>query len=171
METLKNTHIVYGFIIAIIMIIINVILYMTGMAFNPDMQYINYLSYVPYLIGIILNGIAFSKINDGNVSFGNVFGSCFKACAIVTIVLLVWSFVSFAVFPDLKEKGLEMVHQSMLKRNMSDEQIDSAMEMTRKSFKVFMIAGIIFGTMFWGALFSLLGAAFARKKGNIPTVQ
>ena len=167
---LKKTHLMYGFIIGLIMIIINVILYMTGVAFNPDMQYINYLSYLPFLIGIILNGIAFSKANDGFVTFGNVFGSCFKACAIVTIVLLVWSIASLAIFPDIKQKGLEMIQQSMVKKNLSDEQIDKAMEMTKKSFSLFMIAGVIFGTMFWGALFSLLGAAFAKKKGNSPVM-
>lgn len=168
---LKQTHIMYGFIIGLIMIIVNVILYMTGLAFNRATAWVSYLAYIPFLAGIILNGAAFSKANDGFVTFGNVFASCFKASAIITLILLVWAFISLAIFPDIKDKGIEMARESMMRgQNISDDQMDKALEMTRKYFTTFMVAGVLFGTMIWGALFSLLGAAFAKKKGNSPEV-
>ena len=160
----KNTHIPYGFITGIIMAVVSILLYVMGMAFKPWAQYI---TYIPFLTGIILNANAFSKANDGFVTFGQVFSSCFKACAIITLVTLVWSFISLAVFPEMVDKGMEAARQKIAaKGNMSDEQIDQALEMTKKYFKLFMVAGVVFGTMFIGAIFSLVGAAVAKKDKN-----
>jgi hypothetical protein len=157
----KHSHVMYGFITAIAMIVVNVILYVTGLAFKSGMQYV---SDIPFLIGIIMNAMAFSKSNDSDVTFGKVFGNCFKACALITLITLAWCVLSLWIFPEMKTKVMEMTQESMLKQNMSDAQIETAMEMTRKYFNVFMIGGVIFGTMFAGVIFSLIGAAVAKKK-------
>ncbi|MDR3678988.1 MAG: DUF4199 domain-containing protein [Flavipsychrobacter sp.] len=163
----KKIHLTYGLVTALIMAVLSTILYVSGLSFKPGMQYI---TYIPFLIGILLNAIAYSKVNDGMVTFGQVFSSCFKACAIVTLVTLVWSFISLAVFPDMVNKAMEVARQNMVEKNLSDEQIDKAIEITRKFFTPFMIAGVIFGTMFVGALFSVIGAAVA-KKSRVPVAQ
>lgn len=155
----------YGFITALAIIIVNLILYITGNAFRSWSQYI---SYIPFLLGIILNANAFSKANDNFVSFGNVFRSCFKASAIITLCVLAWSFISLAIFPDIVEKAMEMAREGMVKRGMSDEQIEKGMGFMAKSFKLFMAMGVIFWEMLMGAIFSLIGAAVAKKKGNAP---
>jgi hypothetical protein len=164
----KQTHIMYGFITAVAMIIVNLILYISGVGFEPWAQYVGY---IPFLIGLILNGMAYSKANDGLVKFGNVFGSCFKSCAIITLCVLVWSFIAIMIFPEMKEKGMEIARESMAKRGMSDEKIEQGIEMTKKYFSLFMAMGIVFGYMFYGAIFSLISAAIAKKDNSSPTVQ
>jgi hypothetical protein len=164
----KNTHIVYGFVTGFTMVIFGLILYLTGLSFRPDMKYVTYLSMLPFIIGIVMNGIAFSKANDGFVTFGNVFGSCFKASMIVTIVAVGWGIISMIIFPEMKEKALEMAHDNMVKQKMTDEQIDTAINISKKYWNVIMIAGGIFGNLFWGALFSIIGAGVAKKKGAQP---
>lgn len=159
----KQTHIMYGFLTALAMIIVNIVLYIAGLSFEPWAQYV---TYIPFLIGIIMNAMAFSKANDEYVTFGNVFGSGFKASSIIALTMLVWSFIFLMIFPEMKEKGMEMARESMAKRQLSDEQIDQGLEMSRKYFTVFMVAGVIFSTLFFGAIFSLLGAAIAKKKGD-----
>jgi len=163
----KNTHIIYGFVTGIIMVITGLIIYKTGMAFKPGIQYI---AYIPFLVGIILNGIAFSKAKDGYVTFGNVFGSCFRAAMIVTLVMVAWSILSMVIFPEMKEKALAMAREEMLKKNYTDEQIDLALSMTKKYWNAFLIAGSVFGYLFWGAIFSLIGGAIPKKKGPQPLV-
>jgi len=164
----KNTHIVYGFITGIAMVIVGLIVYLAGAAFKPGMQYI---AYIPFLIGILLNAVAYSKANDGYVTFGNVFGSCFKATMIVTIVMLTWSVVSMMIFPEMKDKALAMVQDQMAKNGKTtDEQIDMAMNITKKYWNAFLIAGAIFGTLFYGAIFSLIGGAIAKKNGEKPFI-
>jgi Protein of unknown function (DUF4199) len=164
----KQIHIPYGFITGLAMVIVGLIIYLAGAAFKPGMQYV---SYIPFLVGILLNGIAYSKANDGYVTFGNVFGSCFKASMIVTIVIVAWSLASMAIFPEMKEKALTIAREEMAKNpKMTDDTIDAAINMTKKYWNVFLIAGAIFGTLFYGALFSLIGALVAKKKDAPPTV-
>ena len=155
-----------GFITGFAMVIVGLIIYLLGAAFKPGMQYI---SYIPFLAGIILNGMAFSKANDGYVTFGNVFGSCFKASMIVTIVIIAWSIISMYLFPEMKVKAMEMARQEMVKnQKITDEQLETALDFTKKYWNTFLIAGAIFGTLFFGAIFSLVGAAIPEKKGENP---
>ena len=162
---MKQTHMMYGFITGIVMIVIGLILYIAGIAFKPGVQYI---TYIPFLIGLILNANAFAKANDGFVTFGNVFSSCFKASAIITILALAWSFISLMIFPEMMDKIMEISREAMEKKNMSSEQIDQGMEFMKKYMKVFMIGGIVFYYMLSGAIFSLIAASIPKKKGPNP---
>ena len=162
----KNTHMKYGFVTGLIMIVVGAILYISGVALKPGMQYV---SYIPFIIGLILNANAFTKANDGFVTYGNVFTSCFKATAIITLLLLVWALLSPIVFPHMKDEILEMTHKKLAENpKMTDENIDMAMNMTKKYWTVFMVGGVVFITLFWGAIFSLIAAAIPKKKGAAP---
>lgn len=159
----KNTHIPYAFVTALVMIIIGLVLHLADLSYEAWVQW---LSYGIFLVGIITNAVAYSKANDGFVSFGNVFSSGFKASAIITLVMLAWSFISIMIFPEIVERGMEMTRERMENQNMSEEQLEQGMAMSQKYFKLFMTMGIVFGFMVAGALFSLIGAAIAKKKGN-----
>jgi len=156
-----NTHLKYGGLTGLAIVIVGLVLYVTDLSFKSGMGLV---AQAPFLIGILLNAVAFSKANDRNVTFGNVFSSGFKASAIVVLISLAWTFIALAVFPEMKEKALEISEQQMMDQKMSDDQMEMAMEMTRKYFTLFMIGGILFSQLFWGAIFSLLGAAIAKKK-------
>jgi hypothetical protein len=158
-----NTHLVYGAIIGLAMVIVNVILYVADLSFNNWAQWI---SHIPFIIGLILNAQAFSKANNADITFGQAFGSGFKASAVIALITLVWSFIAMAVFPEMQEKGMEVARARMTEKGMSDEQIEQGIQMTQKYFKVFMVAGVIFGTMFFGAIYSLIAAAIAKKNPN-----
>lgn len=157
----KQTHIAYGFITAVAMILVNVILVVTKMNMKPGVQW---LGFVPFLIGIIMNANAYSKANNGSVTFGQVFGSCFKATAIIAIVSVAWGFASMYIFPNMMDEAMEQARAKMAQnKDLSEEQIEQAMGYTRKFFKPLMVAGALFGTLFFGAIFSLIGAAVAKK--------
>ena len=159
---MKNTHILYGFLTALAIIIINVILYITNNAFHTWSQYV---SYVPLLIGLILNANAFSKANDEGVTFGKLFSSCYKACAIITIVVIAWSFIAVAIFPDMVDKAMEAAKERMMEKgNVSQEQLDQGIAMMQKGFKLLMVIGVIVMYIVFGALLSLVAAAIAKKK-------
>lgn len=166
---MKQTHIPYGFISGMLVVICSLVIYLSGASFKPGVQYI---AYIPFLIGVVMNAMAFSKANDGFVTFGNVFGSCFKASMIVTLVIIAWSITSAIAFPEMKAKALEIAREQMMKNNkMTDESVDKAIELTKKYWTAFLIAGALFGSLFYGALFSLVGALIAKKKGQQPFAQ
>ncbi len=156
-----QTHIPYGFITALAMIIVGVILEVAKLNMNPAIQWIGML---PFLIGIILNAQAFSKANDADITFGQAFGSCFKATAIVAIVMVAWSVISLMIFPEIQTRAMEKAQTDMMKRGMSEEQMDMAINMTKKYFKVFAAGGALLMILFLGAIFSLIGAAIAKKQ-------
>jgi uncharacterized membrane protein len=161
----KNTHVAYGAITGVVMVIIGLVAYVTGIAFNPAMRYIGY---IPFLIGIILNAMAFSKQHDGFVTFGNVFGSCFKAVMIVALVMVLWSIVSLFAFPEMKQKAMEIAQENLVKNKMSDDQIEKSMAFMRKGYGTLIIASTVFGTLIVGAIFSLIAAGVVKKKGSSP---
>jgi putative Ca2+/H+ antiporter (TMEM165/GDT1 family) len=72
----------------------------------------------------------------------------------------------------MKEKIFDMSRQKMEDNGkMSESQIDQAMEMARKFFIPFAIAGTLIGTLICGAIASLIGAAVAKKKPVNPLDQ
>ncbi len=162
----KQTHIMYGFVSGIAMAVVGLIVYLAGIAFKPGMQYI---SFIPFLVGIVLNAMAYSKANDTYVTFGNVFGSCFKATMVAALVTVAWAIITIFVFPEMKDKAINMTHDEMSKNpKMTDEMIDAALNITRKYWNVLVISAAIFGTLFYGAIFSLIGGAVAKKSGERP---
>ena len=76
----KQTHLAYGLIAGIMMVIMALVLHITGLAYKT--KGISMLVYLPLLVLIVLNAIAYSKANNGFVTYGNVFSSCFKASLI-----------------------------------------------------------------------------------------
>ena len=73
------------------------------------------------------------------------------------------------IFPEMKDKAMEIARAEMAKNpKMTDEIMDTSMNMMKKYWNVFLIAGAIFGTLFFGAIFSLIGAGIAQKKGTQP---
>jgi len=163
---LKQTHIPYGFISGVVVVIVSLIIYLTGVELTSWAQY---LAFIPFLAGVVMDCIAYSKANDGFVTFGNVFGSGFKTTMIITIVIIAWRVISIYAFPEMKTRAIEMAHNQLAKNpQMTDEQIDMAMNITRKFYNSITVGSALLSSLFYGAIFSLIGAAAARKKGPKP---
>ena len=165
----KDSFLVYGLISGISVSVVSVfslILYLTGMAFAGGVRY---FSFLPLLVCLILNGVAFSKANDGYVTFGNVYLSCFKASLISGVILLAYNILCLIIFPGMKDKAMEMASQQMDKNPaITDDARDMAMNITRKGYTFIMIFRSIIGSLISGAIFSLTGGAVAKKKGPKP---
>jgi hypothetical protein len=68
------------------------------------------------------------------------------------------------VFPEFKDKAMDEARKSMnAKNNLSEEQIEKAIDITRKFFMVFLIGGALLGYLLFGAIASLIGAAITKK--------
>jgi hypothetical protein len=96
----------------------------------------------------------------------------FKVSAVIAIILLVYSLLSVnVIFPEIKEKTIEMQLKQMEERGMTEDQIETAMNFTKKYFTAFMIFGVLIGTIIFGCIASLIGAAVAKKKPMNPLSQ
>jgi hypothetical protein len=166
--TKKQTHIVYGLITGAAMVIFSLLVYVTKL----DDQYpvMRWAPYVPVCIGIILNALAYSKANSGSVTFGNVFGSCFKASLIVTAMTAIYIILCVFLFPGMMDKYMTIARQSMEKNpQMTDEMMATSMAIMKKAYAPMMVLFTGLYTLMAGTLFSLIGGAVARK--NVAYVE
>ncbi len=67
------------------------------------------------------------------------------------------------VFPEFKDKAMDEARKGMTTKNLSEEQIEKAIDITRKFFMVFLIGGALLGYLLFGAIASLIGAAITKK--------
>ena len=67
------------------------------------------------------------------------------------------------VFPEFKEKAMDEARKSMSSKNLSEEQVEKALDITKKLFMVFLIGGALLGYLLFGAIASLIGAAVTKK--------
>ncbi len=156
-----QTHIPYGFITALALILIAVILEAVNLNDKPGMQW---LGYGIMLVGLILNARAFSKANHADITFGQAFSSGFKASAIMAIVMFAWSFLLPIIFPGIYDRMIEKANAQMQEDSrLSEEQIEQAIALTRKSMGLLVHGGALFGTLIAGLFFSLIAAATAKK--------
>ncbi len=148
-------------------IVFNLILYVTDQLTN---KYMSWVSSAILVIVIIWACIHYAKQMNGDVTYGNVFAHGFKVTAGIAAIMAVYSFVSFKfIHPEIIDKTIEIARTEMEKNpQLNSEQIDTGINMTRKFFVPFAIAGALFGTVLVGLIGSLIGAAIARKNPTTP---
>jgi hypothetical protein len=170
METKPTSPAVKGIIISLVLIVLGLVIYFAGQSQNKSIQWIQSLLYG---IGIIWSAILFSKQSNGNVTFGNIFAHSFKVSAAVTAIILVYTFVFLKfIAPTFVDQTIEVSRQQMESQGkLTAEQIDQAIAMTRKYFMVFAIGGGLVANLILGLIFSLIGAAVAKKNPNYQPLE
>jgi putative Ca2+/H+ antiporter (TMEM165/GDT1 family) len=165
-----TTHIVKGLLLTFVVIVIGLVGYLTKAAEKPGYSWIGN---VVLFGGIIWGCIYYAQQMDGQVTFGNIFAHGFKMTAVVSVLLVVYTLLAvYVLFPDMKDKAMEIARQRMEdKGNLSDQQIESSMDIAKKYFNVILIVGVCLGTLIIGVLASLLGAAVSKKNQVNPLQQ
>ena len=163
------THITAGLLVAGLLVIYSIIVNFLNLNGVPG---INLLQYAIIIGGLIYVVKQYGKANNYTVSFGNLFAYGFKATAMFTILFIAFLILFFIAFPDLKEKTFEMARQQMEKqKNISDEDIDKAITISRKFFWVGVVGGTMFFLVIVGAIGSALGAYLTKKRPQDPLDQ
>ena len=158
-----------GLLIALIVIILGIAGYFTELGFS---SWYNWVVNAIMFAAIIIACVHFANQKQGYVTFGNVFLHGFKITAVIAIIVLVYTLLAFTVlFPDMKEKMFEMQQAQMEKQGLDDDKLEQGMTMMKKYFMIFLVIGVIFGTLIWGCIASLIGAAVAKKKKFNPLDQ
>ena len=162
MEKKPISHLIAGIIIAGLIIVYTIILYFSGMQSN---QALGWVSYGILILGVIFFVQAFGKANGYHLTFGNLFAYGFKISAFSALIFIAFIVLFNFIFPEFKEKIFETARQNMeTQGKYTEDQINTGMEMTRKFFTVFIIAGSLFFFALFGAIGSLIGAAITKKE-------
>jgi hypothetical protein len=158
--------IIFGLMTGAALVVFSLILYISGQLMNKTL---GYLSFVLLIGGMVYGTLEYrKKYANGFLSYGKAFTSCFLIGLFAGLVAAVYTFV-FAqfIFPGYGNMILEKAREGMLTsgREMSEEQIDTALEYTRKFTTPVMMA--IWGTVtyaLFSAIFALIIAIFLKKE-------
>jgi hypothetical protein len=168
MEKKPITHITAGLIIAGVLIVYSMILTFADLSGNRTLGFLSLLFLVAGLIYFIMQH---GKSVDHTASFGQLFSFGFKATAVTTIIVLAFQVLFFVVFPEYRDKMEEISREQMYKQGLSDQQVDQAIEFTKRFFWPFLIAGTLVSNLIVGAIGSLIGAGITKKNPQTPFQQ
>jgi hypothetical protein len=161
MEQTVTTSITKGIVISLILIVVALLFYFLEIPAASPLQLINF---VILIIGIIWSIIFYGKQINHNSTFGNYFAHGFKITALVTVIMILFVAVFIYIFPDIKEKALELVRNKISKnKEVSKEQMEASMNFMNKFFMVLVIGRTMLSYVIIGAIASLVGAAVTKK--------
>ncbi len=161
MEKKVTSHLAKGVVISMILIILSLVIYLMELY---RMQWLQYVGFLILFAGIIVSVMIFGKENAYNKSFGNLFAHGFKITALVTVIMIAFTFLSDFLFPEAKEKIIEISREQALENAKgNEEQVEVGMKMFEKYYTLFIMIGIIFWYMLIGVIASLIGAAITKK--------
>jgi len=127
---------------------------------------LKYLGYLPFIIFLILAQKEYKDQLGGFLTFGQGFSAGFRYAVFTSLLLAVFTYVYLAFLsPEIMVKAAEDARTQMeAKGNMSAEQIDKAVSITKT-------AGPIIGAFFLaildtiiGIIVSLIGASIFKKE-------
>ncbi len=157
-----KTHLQYGLIAGLVLIVLFVLYSVVGWSFKGGA--LRWIPSIVFMFIILMAQFVHAKAVNGYITYGNLFAKGFKTAAVATCIYVAFLIIFLLVDPSFKEKAMEMSRQGMIEKGLSSDQIDTAMTMVRKFFMVSTIAGAVIGELVLGLIASLVGAAVAPKK-------
>jgi len=164
MEQKVTTPAIKGLILALALIVIGLATHFSGLDKTSGM---GALQFVILAAGVTWACISYAKQLNGNVTFGNTFAHGFKTTAAATAIIGLYTFISLKfIMPEMIDIGLEEARKGMIEKNMPADQMEQGLAMARKFAVPFAVAGSVLMFLIMGCIFSLLGAAVAKKNPN-----
>ena len=160
MKDLSATY--KGLITGILMILISIGIYFYRGSFENKLQYITYFVYIA---GIIWALIGYKQSDAESKTFKNYFAQGFRCFIVVTLMMVVFTWVFLMLNPALKEEMGKQYHNYLVKQaNYTPAEIDTMVLNEKKYFIIRWTSTAIFGYLFIGSLVTLIAAAFLSQK-------
>ena len=148
-----------GFVMAGIMLFF---FYVLKHPFNGKEQYAVYCVYVA---GISWSLLAFRQSAAEQKSFRDYFSAGFKTFIVVTLLMVVFTFIFFSLDTSFRESGIVENNKLLLAEgNHTPAEIESNAVQLRKIFMPMMLGITTFKYLVLGALVTAVGAGFLSQK-------
>ena len=141
-----------GLITGLVMIGISLGIFYSGQPFDSPLQY---LIYVVYAGGIVWTIREFSKSEENTNKFGAFFLQAFKCFIVITLLMVIFTFVFNKLHPEFKEDMVKAYTDEMVKKgNSTPAEITKNIESAKDYYLTMLISGAIFGYLIIGAVIS-----------------
>ncbi|MGB5006102.1 MAG: DUF4199 domain-containing protein [Ferruginibacter sp.] len=138
-----------GLLAGLIMIGLSLLFYYTKQPFDSPLQY---LIYVFYAAGIVWTIYEFSKTEENPNKFGAFFLQGFKCFIVITLLMVVFTFVFNKMHPEFKEDMVKAYREDMVsKGNTTPDEILKNIEKAKEYYLTMLLSGAIFGYLLAGA--------------------
>jgi hypothetical protein len=127
---------------------------------------LKYLAYIPFIVFLFLTQREFKEQIGGFMTFGEGFSAGFRYALFTGLVMALFIYLYCAVLsPAFFDKTIELSRVKMEEQGkMSSEQIDKAMEISKKWGPLFAAFGTAVIYPIFGAIIGLIGAAIFKKE-------
>ncbi|PKV50495.1 uncharacterized protein DUF4199 [Aquimarina sp. MAR_2010_214] len=159
----------YGIILGIILILIHVLMYVSGMLLEGK-QWPMYLYYLIFPVFIFSTIHSYKKKNNSFLSLGQAIKIGISIAALSGLVYAVYNGIfNFFIEPDFIDQMMEVTREKMMENpNMTEEQIEMSINWAKK------LGGPIIGgaffillSVFFGFIYSLIGGLIMQKKQDL----
>ena len=152
-----------GFITGLVLIGISLGIFYSGQPFDSPLQYV---IYVVYAGGIVWTIREFSKSEENTNKFGAFFLQAFKCFIVITLLMVIFTFVFNKLHPEFKEGMVKAYTDEMVKKgNSTPAEITKNIESAKDYYLTMLISGAIFGYLIIGAVISAATSLmFIRRK-------
>lgn len=152
-----------GVYLAITLILVSVIFYVTG---NPFSKVAQYLSYPIMIGGIIMGQLSYKKALGGTLTYGQAVGAGVLTMVFASVISGIYNYLLFSVIdPSLQEQMRIFTEEQIIKQGrVPEEQVEMAVNMAAKFQTPLMmfIMAIVMGAIS-GLIISLISAIFVKK--------
>jgi hypothetical protein len=159
----------YGVMMAVGLIIVNLVLYLTGMSSPDNMtgSIINSVLSYAISIGAIVMGIsAYKKANAGHLTVGNGIGQGLLICLVGGLIMAIYTYIFMTfVAPEMADQVKEAMMAGAAQGAANDE---AAMEMTEKFMDGvtkpgFMAVSVLVSKLFLGLFVGLIAGLIMKN--------
>ena len=161
---IKSNAIKFGIIGGLGGVIVSLIL------FFANLQYESWSKWLQSIVMVVAIISGIKAISDANKNKLVPFGSLFGGGMLITVIISVISIVYFLVYSNFIETNfidnlLEVSRKQMAEKGLSEEQVDAAIEMSKKFMSPAIMTVIsLISSLIMGAIVSLIGAAIFKKE-------
>lgn len=156
-----------GLILGLVGVVISLILWFLDLTFNQGAAFIS------IIVSIFLLYYFIKLYRDnylhGIMTYGQSFGAGMIIWLYSAIISTIFIYLLYTVIdPELPAKSLAMTEERLrASGRVPEEMMDQSLAMQKKFMTptVITISGFI-GSMFWGAIVTLIVSIFTRKEGN-----
>ena len=164
---------IYGAYVTAVLIVLSLVFYVLDLY---GQTWTGYISYGVLLIGVVIASYHYRDNHmGGSITYGKSFMTGFLTALFAAIGVGIFSFIFISLMPpEFIQNMLDQAEEKMLENNpeLTDEQIDMAMGMTKKFMNPGMMAGMAFlAYTFFGVIFSLLASIFIKKEDDSLEVE
>jgi len=171
-KSVFSPSLIAGSIVAVVLIIVNLALFLLDVGAESSVQYVYYLFFALGLAWAIYS--VRNNTLDGYATYGKALVIGVYASLAIGVIMAVYTYVYMEyINPGMIQDMLSKAEDSLIEANpnMSDEDLDRALEMTKMIMKPALMAPItIFSTAFTGTIFSLIIAIFAKNEDTTVEV-